>query len=363
MAANRWRRLAIFLLVALSLVEALSHFGLLYADSGGYLKNAYFFQGTGQASRFRFIRPVVSILASFVARLTDMRTAFAIVNLFFWCAATLLMFLFVEKITQKSDISFLAAGFFTVAYPLLVYGDAVLTDMAGFFFILVGAHMIVNWDILKSTYAKVAISAGIMAIGVLSRETVACVFVVAVLWALISKSSVTKLILFLAIPIGALFAWAALEGLSLWGYSLAFTAIATRTQPFSESQRALTWLYTLRVAFRPDLLVLAAIGLLTSVRQRTVVKYLAILAGISVFLLAIPIVDYRFTFALFPAILPLAAIGTLQLSAFISQHLPISDAKRATTVLGLIILSAYAIETNWIALKFLSFPWNPHAPY
>jgi hypothetical protein len=293
-----------------------------------------------------------------------MRTAFAIVNLVLWCAATLLMFFFVEKITQKSYVSLLAAGFFTVAYPLLVYGDAVLTDMAGFFFVLLGVHMIVNWDILRSTYTKVTVSAGIMAIGILSRETVACVFIVALLWALISKSSLTKLVLFLAIPFAALFAWAALEGLSVWGFALVQVTYAATNQPLSESQRILMWLYTLRVAFRPDLLVLAAVGLLTSVRQRTWVKYLAILAAISVFLLAVPgPVDYRFTFLLFPAILPLAAIGTLQLSAFISQHLPVSDAKRTTMALGLIVLSAYAIETNWIALKFLSFPWNPHATY
>jgi hypothetical protein len=346
-------------LIALSLSEGLSHFGLIYPDSSGYLANAGFFQGIEEPNQFRLLRPVIPLLASYVGRLTDLQTAFAIINLFFWCAACVLMFWFADKFTRRSDISILAAGFFAVAYPMLVYGDAVLTDMAGFFFVLLGLHLILNWDILRSTYVKVLASAGLMAIGILCRETVACVFVVALLWALISKASPTKLILFVAIPFAALFAWAGVERLSLLGFALAQVSYSAKFQPISWPDRILTWFYTIRVSFRPDMLLLAAVGLVESVRDRSFMKYLAILAGISTFLLAVPgPVDYRFTFLLFPAVLPLGAIGTLQVSSFVSHRLPISAGhlRRTTILFTLIVFLAYSIETNWLALRFVSFP-------
>jgi hypothetical protein len=240
---------------------------------------------------------------------------------------------------------------------MLVYGDAVLTDMAGFFFVVLGIHLIVNWEILKSYYAKVLMSAGIMAIGVLCRETVACVFVVAFFWALFSKGSIPKLVLYAAIPLAALFAWAAFERLSFWDFVSAQVTYSARYQPLSWPQRISIWLYTIRVAFRPDLLFLTVVGIVKSVRDRTLVKYLVILVGISTFLLAAPgPVDYRFTFLLFPAVLPLAAIGTVDLFAFISKHLTPSYQRRTTILLVLIVFLAYTFETNWVALRFISFP-------
>ena len=346
-------------LIALTLIEGLTHFGLLYPDSGAYLANVGFFQGSSAPNQFRLLRPIVPFLVSLVGRFMDLRTAFAVVNLLFWCGSAVVMLSFVRRLTHKGDVALLSSGFLLVAYPMLVYGDAVLTDMAGFFFVLVGVDLIVNWKVLSLSYANVLAGGGIMTVGILSRETVACVFVLALIWVIISRESFVKLILFVGIPMAALFAWATVERLSLLGFVLVQQTYSSRYQPLSWSGRILTWLYTLRIAFRPELLLLAFVGLVFALRKKDWVKYAVIICGISAFLLAVPgPVDYRFTFLLYPAILPLAAIGTIQLARLISEQITVSQAKNTTILLTALVFLAYAAETNWLALKFVSIPFG-----
>jgi hypothetical protein len=104
---------------------------------------------------------------------------------------------------------------------------------------------------------------------------------------------------------------------------------------------------------------LAFVGFVKLFRDKALLKYVVIFAGISVFLLAVPgPVDYRFSFLLFPAILPLAANGTIQLTTLVGERVPIGGGKGIVIFLTAMVFLAYAIETNWLALRFVSLPFG-----
>jgi hypothetical protein len=230
-------------LVVFTLAEGLAHFGLVYPDSPGYIAAARFFQGKGVpagGAEFRLLRPLVPFLASLVNYFVDIRTSFALVNLVFWCAAVVLMFYFTKMLTKDTNASLLSAALLTSAIPLLLFGDAVLTDMAGYFFILLGTYLVIKWDIPHATLQRVCLAGLIVTIGILSREVVASVLIFASVWTLLSKGSISRLIIFLSIPIGISLLWSFAVGVSYatW-YTQGGLAFAAAHQQLSLARKGL----------------------------------------------------------------------------------------------------------------------------
>ncbi len=270
----------------------------------------------------------------------------------------MLMIGLTKSFSERQDSTFVTAGFFTTSVPMLLYAGAVLSDMGGYFFTLVGVYLVIRWDILRSaTVKKLILGALIMTIGLLSRETVASVFFVAFAAALCirPRGSLVKVVLFGGIPIGIGLIWTYLVGVS---YLAAFNYY----QPLTPLARIATWLYAARLAFRPEILIFALVGLLKLRKTSRIRMSVAILVGISAFLLLEPgVVDYRYAFILFPAVLPLAGLGTCAMAEYISGRLAISPSrkKQFNLVFVILVLVLYIFETNWITHKFFSFPWKP----
>lgn len=358
-------QLLIFGLLVLTILEGIAHFGQIYPDSFGYVAVARHFEGSGADSgAFRLLRPVVPLASAMLNHFLDIRAAFAVVNLLMWGAASVLMYLFAKSLSERVDTAFLASAYFTSSVPTLFFGGAVLTDMAGYFFVLLGAYVVVNWNLPKASIQRVGIASAIMTVGLLSRETVASVFFLAFVWALLSKGSLRKTALFVIIPIALALLWSVLVGVSYLDWAAANAAFQGQHQPMTIPQRLFAWLPTVVHAFRPEGIFLAFLGILQLALKKKLKVHFAILGGIGVFLLIAPgVLDYRYAFILFPSVLVLAGLGTTWLSAVVAEKaLPLSPGskRKLALALELAILIVYMIDTNRIALRVLSFPWKPY---
>jgi hypothetical protein len=127
----------------------------------------------------------------------------------------------------------------------------------------------------------------------------------------------------------------------------------------------LTWLQTIYLAFRPEGVILALLGFYVARGSGTIKAFATMLTGLAGFLVLTPgVVDYRYTFILFPAVLPLAGLGLVEIGSYVTKLKLLSRpiAKRPTMatlasgVIVVILVGYYVLETNRIALRFLSFP-------
>jgi hypothetical protein len=135
--------------------------------------------------------------------------------------------------------------------------------------------------------------------------------------------------------------------------------------------RVITWFQTIYLAFRPEGIILALIGFFAAKKIGIGIfrTFTTMLIGLAGFLILTPgVVDYRYTFILFPAVLPLAGLGVVQITNYIITRKSISEAlskrpglrKLIPVLIILILVGYYVLETNRIALRFISLPWKPY---
>ncbi|HYW01349.1 MAG TPA: hypothetical protein VE862_07755 [Candidatus Acidoferrum sp.] len=361
----------------MTVLEAFTHIGQMYPDSASYIKTALFFEG--QISRaelgnayFRLLRPVVPLVASLLNHVIGIEASFAVFNAVLWFASSLLMFKLTEMLTERTDAAFVATSFFTASIPILLYGGAVLTDMSGYFFALLGTYLILKLDLGRATYVKVIASSFVVALGVLSREFAASVVVTLVIWVLLTRGSWRRVVLMTLIVVAIAFAWSTAVGISYNSW-LSYNVLNASQNAAFESQNAplalrlWTWIRTIRIAFRPEILLLAVIGGASILKRRTKLPaFAASLLGPAIVTLGLAVVgagtDFRYTFTMFPSVLPIASLGVIwlanQVAAFFIRKNGHSE--KLATVLTILCVVAFIIETNLITMRFLSLPWNPY---
>jgi len=360
-------------LVIFSLAEGLTHYGQVYPDSPGYIAAAHFFQGRATATgatAFRLLRPLVPFLASLANYFVDIRTSFAIVNLVFWCAGAVLMFYFAKLLTKDTNASLLSSALFTSAIPMLLFADAVLTDMAGYFFILFGIYLVIRWDLPRATLKRVCIAGLVLGVGILARESVAAVLIVTLAWTILSRGSITRTIIFCLIPVGISVLWSSAMGVSyLAWYAQGGLAYAAVNQHLTLLQRTYRLLGSMQYAFGrfPEVLILAALGLLRIQSKRYLKIHISILIGTLAIIFAWPVIDTRFTFILFSSIFPLAGSGLEEAYNLIFKSRLVQtiwpsfpDTAKSRFAFLLFVLAVYALITNVVLRGYFSFPWTPY---
>jgi len=359
--------------IAVALAEGVIHFGEIFPDSLSYIPTALWFLGKSMPAScglcsYRLLRPVVPALAALLSRITDIRTSFAIENLAFWIASAVLLFRFTQTLTKKATEAAIAAILFATATPVLVYGGAVLTDSAGFFFVMVGVYLVVIWDLMRASWIRVVLAALIMSIGILSRETVASVLIFAVVWTAFTKGSWAKLVVFLAVPTVVALSWSHLVGVSYLAWATENAAVAAQNNSIAPAQRLRLLAITLGESFRTEVLGLALLGFIQLSRKRLLKAYLAILLGLGAFVAFAPgEVDVRYTFIMFPAILPLAAYGMTYLAQLIGYsplantfRLSDKNRRRVLILFPILVVSLLIVMNNISTLRYLSFPWRAY---
>lgn len=360
--------------IVLTLGEGVTHFGQIFPDSLSYIPTALSFLGknvppcVAPQCKYRLLRPIVPAVAALLSQLFDIRTAFAIENLAFWLATALLMFHFTQVLSKKVTEAAIAAVLFATATPVLVYGAAVLTDSAGFFFTMLGVYLVVIWDLMNADWIRVVLASAIVSIGILSRETVAGVLFVAIIWTLFTKGSWRRLVVFVAIPTLVALSWSHLVGVSYLAWAGLNVKVAAQVNQLAPAQRVRPFGITIEEAFRPEVLALAFLGFIQLARGRILKAYLAILLGLGASVALAPAgFDVRYSFIVFPAILPLAATGVTYLTNLIAYSplastLRLSEKNRWRILILFppLVVLILVVVNNISTLRYLSFPWHPY---
>jgi len=129
------------------------------------------------------MRPIVPVLASPLILISDnVDLSFGLVSGLFWIGGAIVAYKLGQILFQDDDLALLTALSYVTAPTLLMWGAAVMTDSAGFFFIGLTVYLTLKREQQEHVSSKTYfLDALIASIGVLSRESVvaALVFMIA----------------------------------------------------------------------------------------------------------------------------------------------------------------------------------------
>jgi len=360
-------------LLLFAIAEALTHYGQVYPDSPGYFMATHFFQGRAPTTgswQFRLLRPLVPFLASFANDVINIRASFAFVNMILWCASVVVMFYFTKLLTNDDYAALFSSALFASAIPMLLFADAALTDMGGYFFILLAVYLAVRWDIPRASVRRVCLMALVLAVGILARESVASALLFVVVYTLWSSRSLSRAAVLFAIPLIVSLGWSHAIGVSYaaW-YAQGGLSYAAAVQPLSPLRKVVRFLGSIQYSFgdTPFVLLLAILGFL-GIHDRNRIKiHVSIWVGAAAIIVAWPIIDTRFSFILFPSVFPLAGLGLEEgyriifKSKLVEEIFPsLADSPQLRYAFLLLAVGIYAAITNAVLRGYVSLPWMPY---
>jgi 4-amino-4-deoxy-L-arabinose transferase-like glycosyltransferase len=280
------------------------------------------------------------------------------------------MFYFTKLLTKNSFPSLFSAALFTSAVPMLLFADATLTDMGGYFFILLGIYLMIRWNIPHACLKRACLTGLVLGIGVLTRESVASVLIFAIVWTILSRGSITRLAAVCLIPLAFSLAWSQVLGVSyITWYVQGGLVFAGAHQTLSPFRRVLRTFGSILYSFGryPIVLAFAALGFLR-IQDRNYLKiHVSILIATGAIIVAWPVIDTRFSFILFPSIFPLAGAGLedayriISNSKFVQTTWPSLYSSQWPRYASLIlVLGVCAFITNFALEAHTSFPWMPY---
>jgi hypothetical protein len=242
--------------------------------------------------------------------------------------------------------------------------------MAGYFFILFGIYLVIRWDLPRAELKRVCIAGLVLGVGILARESVAAVLIFALAWAILSRGSIPRTIIFCLIPVGISVLWSSAMGVSyLAWYAQGGLAFAAVNQHLSLLQKAYRLLGSIQYSFggSPEVLILAVLGLLRIQNKGYLKIQISILIGTFAIIFAWPIIDNRFTFILFPSIFPLAGSGLEEAYNLIFKSKLVqtiwpsfADTAKSRFAFLLFVVAVYVLITNVVLREYFSFPWMPY---
>jgi len=105
----------------------------LATDSQGYLAVARFFRGQSIEAYYvpRLLKPLVSFLASLGSYTFDLKTSFLVVNSIFYLLVGFLVYKVIKLIFDDDRQALFGSLLYLASYPVLEYGIAYMTDLAG----------------------------------------------------------------------------------------------------------------------------------------------------------------------------------------------------------------------------------------
>jgi 4-amino-4-deoxy-L-arabinose transferase-like glycosyltransferase len=91
---------------------------------------------------YTFARPFLIVLTSVVEPFVGIRQAFSIINLLLYIGSTFLVFYYCKRKYTNEIIAYIAAGLYATSLPIIVYGSRILSDISGYFFLILGIYCI-----------------------------------------------------------------------------------------------------------------------------------------------------------------------------------------------------------------------------
>ena len=312
--------------VAIALLEGLTHFGIWYGDSNGYVSMVKLFRGVASVEEAQVIhwhgivRPVVPTLALPLSYVMSYRDAIASVNLGFLVLGTFFAYLFTKRLLN-SQAGFVSAVCFATAFPSLLFGAAVLTDGPAYAIEIIVLYYLL-FVLEEKRDLRTSLLAGLLiAIAVLTKETSLIIILTFLLLRYLlhkDKLALSNVLVVATLGILLPLVWSQLVGynyLGFYGEGLAYHS------PGYKGPLVQPWLFALSIlkAFGFSL-PFAFMGFfrVEDDRFKTLCQ---VLLSVGVLLVLWPTApEYRFTFLTFPALLPLAALGMDQASDVLARR-------------------------------------------
>lgn len=348
------------LLLGTALLNISWTFGHVYPDSYTYLRIAGYFLGEGEVTGLLVFRPLVPFLASLLSPVFGLEGGFAVVSSVFWLGTAVLLFEFARKLSGSEVVGFWAALLFNFSVPVLMAGAAVLTDVASWFFLILGLYLLAPWR-RRPGVLRVGVAGLVVAVGILTRETVLALVVVEVLLVFsigrdLGFGDLGRLAVFLFCSFLPLAVWTWYMGSSFWVYLeggilgtlrawssppaglrhsweaplYGFLGIDPAVVP-THLMVALRFVVSISAAFHGALVLIAGRWRDSLVFFRNL-RIWPLLVGTAAALVSRPFVERRLAFILFPVILLLAA-----------AHLTKLATKGMLVVFALFVVGSYSI--------------------
>jgi hypothetical protein len=188
------------------------------------------------------------------------------------------------------------------------------------------------------------------------------------IWGVVSRGSLARILLFESIVAVFALIWSGVVGVS---YAAWYVIGGTNVSSYAVlglMGGIVGLLRSLLYAFGeiPIVLLLVCLGLLQMSDVLELKKIGSLMLSELVIILAWPVIGTRFTFILFPALLPLAGIGfegayTIVFGSplFSTMWPSLGKSQKARLVFLGLILTSYVLITNFVTRGFVSFPWHP----
>ena len=342
-------------------LEGLTHFGKLYGDSNGYIFILRVFRGVASPEEgavvgwHGILRPVVPVLAVPLSFLFGYRDSIAIVNLALLLAGTVVVYVFVEKLFD-SQLATISAILFATSVPVLVYSVAVLTDGAGYTFLVFGIVAILFW-VEERGFGSWLLVGALVGVAMLAKETTVVLFIF-LLIRLIEKRSMKQLKLTIVVAaIGLLLAgvWSIAIGYNYFQFyqaGLVFHGVGYKGALVNPRE----FLISLVHAFY-FVLPFAFIGFFKVDNKRFKVLLEIFISVLPLLMLWPTLPEGRFAFLLFPAMLPLASVGLAEASASLGER-PLLGKIQAKYWLFLFVLAIVVFNNYATFARYARFAWS-----
>jgi len=361
----------ILVVIIFSLFEALTHFGnanpfrgdpALGFDSPYYIRMLYYLAGrVSEPPPAPFsMRPLIPALALLLAPHVGINNAFGVVNTFFWVLASVVFFEYCLRTKENSKLAIYASLLFSSSVPVLVYGGAIGTDVAGYFFLILGLFLILREKRGRRLYVLEGV---VVALGILCREITSILIPIMFLVRIVRdrltfRSLVEELLivsLISALPVAAW--WPTIPNPGYTKYFAQNLAVAFTSAKLERAFYQIA--FTFHVCYAYFLT-----GFLKEDDHRALIEIYAILGVVSsyfVFIYFIGVLSSRFVFMAFPIFLQLSAKGILSLGEKLSGKPFLGRIGRDR--LELLLLVAYLLISNIGTAGYnLCFPSMSDAP-
>ena len=164
----------LLLVALLALIQALTHFGVVYSDSKDYYCLTRFIEGLrSQAppSNALVARPLLPALAALLDPFLGLPLTYGLLNTLFWLGSALALYFLTREVVKCEESALYAALLLSSCWPMVLYAAASMTEAVGLFASL--ATLLLAFKLMEERSLAKLIAAGLAAgVLTLAREVV-----------------------------------------------------------------------------------------------------------------------------------------------------------------------------------------------
>ncbi|MEM2828382.1 MAG: hypothetical protein QXH61_07310 [Candidatus Nezhaarchaeales archaeon] len=350
MNLKNFNKVHLALIVGLALIQALTHFGVVYSDSKNYFKLTRYFEGRAEACIGALTaRPLVPLLTVPLDLVLGLPVAYGTVNTILWAASAVLTYLITMKLFTCALSALYSALLLSTTWPMVLYGAASMTEAGGLFFTLLTTYVTLSLPAKKLSKTSLLLLGLLVGVGALAREVVLVALAFALIF-LIYRRDYRSAKWFLIPSFAVVIMYQAYVHVNYGSNYLTHYAAGLQ---YTERRGLLsTWfdpvtiVKALALGHAPLAFLAAMLGFLAEGRREVLLTIYMITAPALGAFIAWPFHDLRIAIATYHATMPLAGHGLKVLAERLSSK-PITSLLAPNTWSALLILTSLVI-VNWL---------------